>query len=85
MRIGVPTETAPGERRVALVPEIVRKLAAAGHEVVLEPGAGAGAGLPDALFEEAGATTGDPWQADAVVKVVAAVGGGGRRSSAAPS
>ena len=69
MRIGVPTETAPGERRVALVPEIVRKLAAAGHEVVLEPGAGAGAGLPDALFEEAGATTGDPWQADAVVKV----------------
>ena len=69
MRIGVPTETAPGERRVALVPEIVRKLAAAGHEVVLEPGAGAGAGLPDALFEEAGASTGDPWQADAVVKV----------------
>ena len=70
MRIGVPTETAPGERRVALVPEIVRKLTAAGQEVVLEPGAGAGAGLPDALFEEAGATVaGDPWQADAVVKV----------------
>jgi H+-translocating NAD(P) transhydrogenase subunit alpha len=69
LRIGVPTETAPGERRVALVPEIVRKLAAAGHEVVLEPGAGAGAGLPDAEFEEAGASTGDPWQADAVVKV----------------
>ena len=54
---------------MALVPEIVRKLAAAGHEVVLEAGAGAGAGLPDALYEEAGATTGDPWQADAVVKV----------------
>jgi NAD(P) transhydrogenase subunit alpha len=69
LRIGVPTETAPGEHRVALVPEIVRKLAAAGHEVVLQPGAGDGAGLPDALYEEAGATIGEPWQADAVVKV----------------
>ena len=69
MRIGVPTETAPGERRVALVPEIVRKLAAAGHDVVLQPGAGDHAGIPDALYEEAGAGTGDPWQADAVVKV----------------
>ena len=69
MRIGVPTETAPGERRVALVPDIVRKLAAAGHEVVVEPGAGAGAGIPDADYEEAGATTGAPWEADAVVKV----------------
>ncbi len=71
MRIGVPTETAPGERRVALVPEIVRKLTGQGHEVVIEPGAGAGAGLPDDLFTEAGATTGDPWSADAVVKVIA--------------
>jgi proton-translocating NAD(P)+ transhydrogenase subunit alpha len=72
LRIGVPTETAPGERRVALVPEIVRKLAAQGHEVVIEPGAGGGAGIPDALYEEAGATVGgDPWAADAVVKVVA--------------
>ena len=71
MRIGVPTETAPGERRVALVPEIVRKLTGQGHEVVIEPGAGANAGLPDELFTEAGATTGDPWSADAVLKVVA--------------
>jgi NAD(P) transhydrogenase subunit alpha len=72
LRIGVPTETAQGERRVALVPEIVRKLAAQGHEVVIEPGAGGGAGIPDALYEEAGATVGgDPWAADAVVKVVA--------------
>ena len=58
LRIGVPTETAPGERRVALVPDIVRKLVAAGHEVVVEPGAGDGAGIPDADYEEAGATTG---------------------------
>ena len=40
MRIGVPKETAEGERRVALVPEVVRKLAGKGHEVVVEPGAG---------------------------------------------
>ena len=72
MRIGVPAETAAGERRVALVPQIVRKLIAAGHEVVVEPGAGAGAGIPDADYEEAGATVGGGfWQADAVTKVVA--------------
>jgi NAD(P) transhydrogenase subunit alpha len=71
LRIGVPTETAPGERRVALVPEIVRKLAAAGHEVVVEAGAGESAGLPDALYTDAGASIGDPYEADAVVKVVA--------------
>ncbi len=55
MRIGVPKETAEGERRVALVPDIVRKLSAQGHEVVLEPGAGTQAGIPDELFEQAGA------------------------------
>ena len=70
LRIGVPTETAPGERRIALVPDIVRKLTQQGHEVVIEAGAGENAGLPDALFTEAGATTGDPYQADAVLKVV---------------
>jgi NAD(P) transhydrogenase subunit alpha len=70
LRIGVPTETAPGERRVALVPDIVRKLTQQGHEVVIEAGAGENAGLPDALFTEAGATTGDPWAAEAVLKVV---------------
>jgi NAD(P) transhydrogenase subunit alpha len=64
LRIGVPTETAPGERRVALVPDIVRKLTQQGHEVVIEAGAGESAGLPDALFIEAGATTGDPYGAD---------------------
>jgi NAD(P) transhydrogenase subunit alpha len=70
LRIGVPTETAPGERRVALVPDVVRKLTQQGHEVVIEAGAGENAGLADVLFTEAGASTGDPWQADAVVKVV---------------
>jgi proton-translocating NAD(P)+ transhydrogenase subunit alpha len=69
MRIGVPKETAAGERRVALVPEVVRKLTAKNHEVVVEAGAAAGALLPDEQFTEAGATIGDPWGADVVVKV----------------
>jgi NAD(P) transhydrogenase subunit alpha len=84
VRIGVPKETVEGERRVALVPDIVRKLVAQGHEVVVEPGAGAAAGIPDALFADAGATLGDDaWQADVVAKVappqpdeVGALGGG---------
>jgi H+-translocating NAD(P) transhydrogenase subunit alpha len=69
MRIGVPKETAQDERRVALVPEVVRKLTAADHEVVVEAGAGEQALIPDALFTEAGATIGDPYSADVVVRV----------------
>ena len=69
MRIGVPKETAAGERRVALVPEVVRKLKGKDHEIVVESGAAAGALLPDEQFTEAGATIGDPWDADVVVKV----------------
>jgi proton-translocating NAD(P)+ transhydrogenase subunit alpha len=69
MRVGVPKETAAGERRVALVPEVVRKLGAKDHEVVVEAGAAAGALLPDEQYTEAGATIGDPWGTDVVVKV----------------
>ena len=69
MRIGVPKEIAEGETRVALVPEVVKKLIGKGHEVVVEPGAGAKALIPDALFEDAGATLGEPWQADVLAKV----------------
>ena len=68
MRIGVPKETAEGERRVALVPEVVRKLAGGGHEVVVEAGAGEQALLPDALYTDAGAQIGDPYGADVVVR-----------------
>jgi NAD(P) transhydrogenase subunit alpha len=72
MRIGVPKETGQGERRVALVPEVVRKLTGKDHEVIVERGAGAQALIPDALFEESGAKLdGDPWGADVVVKVAA--------------
>jgi H+-translocating NAD(P) transhydrogenase subunit alpha len=56
MRVGVPKESAPGERRVALVPESVGRLAAAGTEVAIETGAGAAAGYPDTAYTEAGAT-----------------------------
>src|SRR3954470_3812628 len=72
MRVGVPKETAEGERRVALVPEVVRKLTQKEHEVIVEAGAGQGAMIPDALFEEAGAKIADGgavWEADVVVKV----------------
>src|ERR687886_1040737 len=73
MKIAVPKETADGERRVALVPDTVRKLTGSDHEVIVESGLGQGALLPDELFEEAGATiasdTGAAWDGDVVVKV----------------
>jgi NAD(P) transhydrogenase subunit alpha len=65
----VPKETAAGERRVALVPETVGKLAGGGFEVIVERGAGEAASFPDAAFEEAGARLGDWAEADAVAKV----------------
>jgi NAD(P) transhydrogenase subunit alpha len=80
MRVGVPKETAEGERRVALVPDAVAKLTRdpgeeGGEriEVVVERGSGAGALLPDSQYEDAGARmTDDPgevWSSDVVVKV----------------
>ena len=55
MKIGVARETAPGERRVALVPDALAKLTAAGLEIVVEVGAGLGAMIPDTAWEAAGA------------------------------
>ncbi|HEU4681776.1 MAG TPA: hypothetical protein VFS51_08525, partial [Gemmatimonadales bacterium] len=55
MRIGVPKETSPGERRVALVPESCKKLIQAGYTVSLETGAGESAGFSDAVYRDAGA------------------------------
>src|ERR671932_172301 len=71
MVVGVPKETADGERRVAMVPDVVKRLQAKDVEVVVESGAGEAALIPDELFEEAGAKIGDPWSADVVVKVAA--------------
>jgi NAD(P) transhydrogenase subunit alpha len=56
MKVGVAKETAPGERRVALVPEAIGKLTAAGLDVLVEQGAGAGARIPDSAYTDAGAT-----------------------------
>ena len=56
MKAAVVKETAPGERRVALVPEGVTKLRPAGIEVLVERGAGEGAWLSDSLYADAGAT-----------------------------
>jgi NAD(P) transhydrogenase subunit alpha len=73
MQIGVPKESVAGERRVALVPDVVRKLTGQGHEVVVERGAGAEAMIPDAQFEDAGATLADDpekvFAADVVLNV----------------
>ncbi len=55
MIVGVPRETFPGERRVAIVPGVVPALAKASIEVLIEPSAGAEAGFPDAAYAEAGA------------------------------
>ena len=55
MIVGVPKESYPGERRVALVPVAIPNLAKAGLEVIIESGAGEQAGYPDALYVEKGA------------------------------
>jgi H+-translocating NAD(P) transhydrogenase subunit alpha len=67
--VGVVRESGAGERRVALVPKAVASLVNKGLAVVVESGAGEHALLPDGLYTEAGATVGDAWAADVVVKV----------------
>lgn len=62
MRIAVLAERALGETRVAATPDSVKKLLALGHTVGIEPGAGAGASIPDALYAEAGASLQPPEQ-----------------------
>ena len=72
MKVSVPKESAAGERRVAMVPEVVRRLAPRGIELAIERGAGEGALLPDSVFEEAGASivsAEEAWSGDVVVKV----------------
>ena len=56
MKLAVPTEVASGERRVAIVPESVKKLTKAGVQVVVQTGAGLAANFPDEEFTQAGAT-----------------------------
>lgn len=73
MRVGVPTEVKNREYRVAMTPAGAHALAAAGHEVLVQAGAGEGSGIPDAEYVVAGArivpTAEDAWSADLVCKV----------------
>jgi NAD(P) transhydrogenase subunit alpha len=74
MKIAVPRETTPGEKRVALIPEVVARLVKDGHTVAVERSAGELAGFPDDVFRAAGATIVDDRSAlysaaDAVIKV----------------
>jgi NAD(P) transhydrogenase subunit alpha len=73
MKIGLVKERAPNERRVALVPDALKALTAAGAEVLVEHGAGDGAAIPDQLYADAGATLAsrdDVYrQADVIVRV----------------
>src|SRR6478609_5018578 len=56
MHIAVPTESSPGELRVAITPDSVARLVKAGHAVRVQAGAGVRAGFPDPTYESAGAT-----------------------------
>jgi NAD(P) transhydrogenase subunit alpha len=73
MRIGVPKETAAGEHRVALVPEVVGKLKAKGLDIVVQSGAGADALLSDAAYTAAGAEVSSDgarvWGSEVVVTI----------------
>ena len=72
MIVGVPTEVKDSERRVALTPDGVRELVAAGHQVHVEQGAGSGSSIGDEEYRQAGArivSTADAWASDLVVKV----------------
>ncbi len=72
MKLGVAKETRDGEARVAASPESIKKLTAAGHDVLIEAGAGAGSSFTDGDFQSAGATVGsaaDAWGADVVLCV----------------
>jgi NAD(P) transhydrogenase subunit alpha len=73
MKIGVPKETADGERRVALVPDVVKSLKRNEKiDVAVESGAGDAAGHPDSQYAEAGADVGAAeaaWSADVVLRV----------------
>jgi H+-translocating NAD(P) transhydrogenase subunit alpha len=70
VRIGVPREVTPGERRVALVPDAAARLAGSGLEILIERGAGVLASFADEAYADAEATVvDDPFGADVVAKV----------------
>ena len=79
VKLAVPTETRPGERRVALVPDVVKKLVGAGWEVCVQAGAGTEAAFSDSAYTEAGATVAPDAAGDALGR---RAGGAGQRRRA---
>lgn len=78
MKIAVPRERRPGEKRVAISPEVAKKLSALGFEVIVESGAGEAASFTDDILKEAGATIAQGAasalkDADIVIKVQAPI------------
>lgn len=72
MRVGIPAEVKDNETRVAITPAGVREFVGAGHEVVIQAGAGIGSSFPDADYVAAGATLGtvdEAWACELVLKV----------------
>jgi len=72
MRIGIPAETRPGEKRVAATAETVRKLVAAKHQIIVQSGAGLSSSITDEAYINAGAQIGlaaDALDCDLVLKV----------------
>ena len=73
MRIGVPRESRPGERRVAATPKTVEQIRALGYAVFVESGAGLASSFDDAAYQHAGADVIDEavWNADVLLKIKA--------------
>jgi NAD(P) transhydrogenase subunit alpha len=72
MKVGIPKESVAGERRVAIVPDVAKSLAAKEVETAVESGAGEGSGHPDSEYSDAGATVGAAdaaWGAEVVAHV----------------
>ncbi|MBU8813779.1 Re/Si-specific NAD(P)(+) transhydrogenase subunit alpha [Mycolicibacterium goodii] len=69
MQIGIPRESHAGETRVAATPQTVGALLTLGYSVVVESGAGEASSFSDAAYVEAGASVGDPWGSEVVLKV----------------
>jgi NAD(P) transhydrogenase subunit alpha len=71
VRIGVPKESQPGERRVAATPKTVEQIVKLGYQITIESGAGAGASFGDAAYRAAGAEIAGPevWDSDVILKI----------------
>ncbi len=69
MRIFIPKETAPGEQRTAMVPAIAKRMTALGAELVVAPGIGETLQIPDEAYVDAGASVGEAWEAEMILRL----------------